>query len=148
MKTIVKTLLIVMITASATNCMAQKDKQEIQKVIEKGYIQGLHNQGDLNETAKSFHPGFNLLILKNNLLDKFPIYTWIEVSEKRRESPKSKERPEVTAKYPMIEITDNAAVAKVELYQNEEKIFTDYLSLYKFEEGWRIVSKIYADHRK
>lgn len=48
----------------------------------------------------------------------------------------------------MIDITGNAAIAKVELYQEGNKIFTDYLSLYKFKEGWRIVSKICEDHRK
>lgn len=46
----------------------------------------------------------------------------------------------------MIEVVGNAAVAKVELYREDKKIFTDFLSLYKFEEGWRIVSKIYHRH--
>jgi hypothetical protein len=50
---------------------------------------------------------------------------------------------ETTAKYPLVDITGNAAVVKVELYREDKMIFTDYLSLYKFEQGWRIVSKIY-----
>jgi len=35
--------------------------------------------------------------------------------------------------------------AYVDGLQNKggNKIFTDYLSLYKFEDGWKIVSKIY-----
>jgi hypothetical protein len=127
---------------------AQNDKEFIKKVIEQGYVKGLHNNGDLSETAKSFHEGFNLLGVRDNMLTKYPIYSWIEMSKQRRAQKERPIRPETTSKYPLIEITGNAAIAKVELYQNEEKIFTDYLSLYKFNEGWRIVSKIYEDHRK
>jgi hypothetical protein len=45
-----------------------------------------------------------------------------------------------------IDISGSAACAKIELYQNKKKIFTDYLSLYKFSDGWKIVSKIYYRH--
>ena len=42
-----------------------------------------------------------------------------------------------------IDITGNAAMAKINLKKNDVLIFTDYLLLYKFEEGWRIVSKTF-----
>ncbi|PLX25433.1 MAG: hypothetical protein C0599_00610 [Salinivirgaceae bacterium] len=140
--------LIVILFAVYTNTTAQDDKELIKNVIEEGYVKGLHNNGDLAVTAKSFHEGFNLLGVSNNHLTKFPIYSWLEMSKKRREQKDQPVRPETISKYPMIDITGNAAVAKVELYQNENKIFTDYLMLYRFDEGWRIVSKIYEDHRK
>jgi hypothetical protein len=38
-------------------------------------------------------------------------------------------------------VTGNAAMAKIELYQEEKKLFNDYLQLYKFKEGWSIVRK-------
>lgn len=138
---------LIALSIVASTGMAQKDKQMIQNVIEEGYVQGLHNQGDLEKTAANFHPGFNLLGVRNNMLTKYPIYSWIESSKTRREKAKDKRGIKTTAKYPLIDITGNSAVAKVELYREGEKIFTDYLSLYKFEEGWRIVSKIYHDHR-
>ncbi|WP_462280030.1 nuclear transport factor 2 family protein [Salinivirga cyanobacteriivorans] len=138
------------LTFAVSASMGQKDRQMIQKVIEEGYVQGLHNKGDLQKTAASFHPGFNLLGVRNNMLTKFPIYSWLESSKQRREkSEKSEDKrtSRTIAKYPMIDITGNAAIAKVELYKDDKKIFTDYLSLYRFNEGWRIVSKIYHDHR-
>ncbi len=49
----------------------------------------------------------------------------------------------VTAKYPIIDVSGDAAMAKVELYRNGKHLFTDYLLLYKFESGWQIVSKNY-----
>jgi len=39
-----------------------------------------------------------------------------------------------------------AAMAKIELWRGNNLIFTDYLGLYKFREGWRIVNKIYHRH--
>ncbi len=147
MKHLKFTFTVIFLTIAITTSMAQKDEAIIKNVIEEGYVQGLHNQGDLNKTAANFHPGFNLLGMRNNMLTKYPIYSWIESSKNRREKPKDKREPKTTAKYPMIDITGNSAIAKVELYREEKKIFTDYLSLYKFDEGWRIVSKIYHDHR-
>ena len=37
----------------------------------------------------------------------------------------------------------DAAVAKFELYREGEHIFTDYMTLYQFPDGWKIVGKIY-----
>ena len=122
---------------------AAKDKEAIKQVIEKSYVQGLQNWKNVEDINKGFHPGFNLLgINEQNNLTKYPIYTWSENVSKAAEAGQT---PGVvtTAKYPMIDVTGNAAVAKVELYKEGKQIFTDYLSLYKFEEGWRVVSKIY-----
>ncbi len=43
----------------------------------------------------------------------------------------------------MIDITGTAAVVRLELFRDGVHVFTDYLSLYKFSEGWKIVSKIF-----
>lgn len=126
--------------------MAQEqasDRDVILKTIDKAYVQGLQNGKDIENILKGFHPGFNLLgVDQNNHLSKLPIYTWYDMAEGRVAAGKIPE-VETTAKYPMVDITGNAAVVKVELFREDKMIFTDYLSLYKFEEGWRIVSKIY-----
>ncbi len=126
--------------------MAQEkagDKELILKTIEKAYVQGIQNLKSIENIEKGFHPGFNLLgVDQDNHLTKFPIYTWYDYV-KRRSAAGEKPEVETTAKYPMVDITGNAAVVKVELYREEKIVFTDYLSLYKFEEGWRIVAKIY-----
>jgi len=119
------------------------DKDMILKTIDKAYVQGLQNGNEIGNILKGFHPGFNLLgVDQNNHLTKLPIYTWYDMVEERIAAG---EKPEVetTAKYPLVDITGNAAVVKVELYRDGKMIFTDYLSLYKFGEGWKIVSKIY-----
>ena len=54
--------------------------------------------------------------------------------------------PATTCKFLNVDITGSAASVKLELYQNGSRIFTDYLSLYKFPDGWKIMSKTYYRH--
>ena len=139
-------LTLLVITLFSVALVAQEktgDKEEILLNIEKAYVQGIQNGKDIANIETGFHPGFNLLgVDQDNHLTKFPIYTWYDYVQKKTAAG---EKPEVetTAKYPLVDITGNAAVVKVELYREGKMIFTDYLSLYKFEEGWRIVAKIY-----
>lgn len=126
----------------------ESEKKEIKNVIQTAYIDGLQNKGSVEDIQKGFHPGFNLLGVRNNMLTKFPIYSWVESFKKRKE--KDPEPPGadqiITCNYLLIDVTGNAAMAKIVLERNEELLFTDYLQLYKFEEGWKIVSKIYYRH--
>ena len=46
----------------------------------------------------------------------------------------------------MIDVTGGVAMVKVELSQEGELVYTDYLSLIKFDSGWRIVAKVYHKH--
>ncbi len=122
------------------------EKPAIQKVIQEAYVDGLQNRGDLDKTREGFHPGFNLLGQRNNRLTKFPIYNWIASVENAKMENPNEQRPVTTAKFVNIDVTGKAAVAKLELYRENKHIFTDYLSLYKFDEGWKVVSKIYHRH--
>ena len=70
---------------------------------------------------------------------------WIASIEKsRKEGNKAPAKTEGT--FVDVDITGNNAVVKLELFRNDKKIFTDYLVLYKFAEGWRIVSKTFFRH--
>jgi len=124
------------------------EKDAVKKVIQSAYIDGLHNKGELKEIEKGFHPGFVLLGIKDNSLTQYPIYAWIESFNKRKKDDPSPLKPEqkMICEYLQIDITGNAAMAKINLKKNDVLIFTDYLLLYKFEDGWKIVSKTYFRH--
>ena len=138
-------MIIAAIVVSVAIQAQESEKEAIIKVIDEAYVQGLHNKGDLAPTKAGFHEGFELLGLRDDMLTSLPIYSWMVLAERKKAGdpePPSQEET-VTAAYPMIDVSGNAAIAKVELYRNGKQLFTDYLSLYKFNEGWRIVSKIY-----
>jgi hypothetical protein len=147
-KTVLFLALAIFVFAARAND-TEKEKEAIQKVIQTAYVDGLQNLGELEDIKNGFHPGFNLLgVNDNDMLTKFPIYSWIESFEKRKaNNPDGRpEEEKITCQYKSIDVTGNAAMAKIELYKKEKKLFTDYLQLYKFDEGWQIVSKIYYRH--
>ena len=55
-------------------------------------------------------------------------------------------KPAIKAEYAVVDVEGNAAVARVEIYRDGKHTFTDYLSLYKFPDGWKIVGKIFQSH--
>jgi hypothetical protein len=123
---------------------AQTDESDIKAVVTSAYIQGIQNRGNVEDIRKGFHPSFNMLRLIDNQIKPLPIEEWITNLEKAK-----KENPAPTkteGKFINVDVTGNNAVVKLELFREGKKIFTDYLVLYKFTEGWRIVSKTYFRH--
>ena len=50
------------------------------------------------------------------------------------------------AAFPLVEVTGTAAICKVELTREGKLAFTDYLQLYRFADGWKIVGKSFYRH--
>ncbi len=125
----------------------EKEEAAIKKLITEAYVNGLINAGDLEPTKKGFDPGFNLLMRgRDDKLGKWPIADWIKNVEKKKEQNPDGPKEKFTVKFVFVDVTQDAAVAKVELTKSGKHIYSDYLSLYKFKSGWRIVSKIYYEH--
>ncbi|MCF8235458.1 MAG: nuclear transport factor 2 family protein [Bacteroidales bacterium] len=139
-------ILLIAAVFSSTIAFSQNkktDEEAIKHVIQTAYVDGIQNAGEIEAIEKGFHPGFNLLIYKGNMMDKLPIYNWIEYVKIRK--AKGENDPEkTTCEFVDIDITGTAAMAKIKLFKGGKHIFTDYLSLYKFsDDGWKIVGKIY-----
>jgi hypothetical protein len=54
------------------------------------------------------------------------------------------DQEEQTCRY--VDITGHAATVRFELCRDGVHTFTDYLSLYKCADGWKIVSKTFYTH--
>jgi len=120
------------------------DEQAIRAVIQSAYVDGLQNWGDIEKIRAGFHPTFELVSkTKDNEIQKLPIEKWIEMVDARKAQNPAGPEFLTTADIIVIDITADAAMVKLDLIRNEKRIFTDYLLFYKFDEGWRIVGKIY-----
>ena len=76
-----------------------------------------------------------------------PIANWIKSIEKRKASPDFKpEDQKWDYKFAYVDVTGVAASAKIELSKDGKHIYTDYLSLLKFKDGWKITDKVYFRH--
>lgn len=138
-----RTLIISLLLMTAIVSVAQQteqDQEAIRRVIQESYVQGIHNKAGIELVEKGFHPGFEMLGVQNGLLTRYPIYSWIETLKKTMgQTPAS----EITSEIPFVDVAGDAAVARVELFKEGKHLFTDYMSLYRFQEGWKIVAKIY-----
>jgi hypothetical protein len=123
----------------------EEEKEAIKKVIQTAYVEGLQNEGDADKIDLGFHPDFNLLgIGKDNAMWKLPIADWKAKAVKKREEGKlPSDDKKVSVKFQSIDVTGTAAVAKIEFYVGEKLTYIDYISLYKFDDGWKMVNKIF-----
>jgi hypothetical protein len=124
----------------------QEDEAAIKAVILSAYRDGLCNVGDVEAVKKGFHPEFRLLGTKDNALTILPIADWIKRTEEKKAAGKFPPAVLVAMEFPLIDITGNAAMVKVKFLVGEKHVYTDYLSLLRFAEGWKIVNKIYTSH--
>lgn len=124
---------------------AQSDEEAIREVITTSYINGIQNRGSSEDIRKGFHPSFQMLRFVDNDVKPVAIEEWISNLEKAKDKNEPAP-PKAEGKFINIDITGTAAVVKLDLFREGKRTFTDYLVLYKFAEGWKIVSKTYYRH--
>jgi len=143
------TILIFVFLISLINCTKENKNMQIEteeiikKVIEEAYINGIHSTQDENRVKNGFHKDFNMLVLKGNNIDKVDVDEWLKRIEKMKVDNPELWNAKTTYKFVLINATGNSAVAKLDVFKGQTHFSTDYMLLYKFEEGWKIVSKIF-----
>lgn len=144
-----KKLLLLSLIISSVCLMGQdnnKEKEAIKKVIQTAYVEGLQNEGDTIKIDLGIHPGFNLIgIGKDNSMWNYSITDWKADVFKKKEKgffPRTGDK-KVSIKFMNIDITGTAAIAKIEFYVGDKLTYVDYISLYKFSDGWKMVNKIF-----
>lgn len=122
------------------------EMKAVAKVIEAAYVKGIHIDRDIDAIEKGFHPEFNMLVQKDDKLIAVPISKWIEKIKAIKEKNPEPEKVEIKHKFSMISVAGNAAVARVEIFKDGKHVYSDFMSLYKFSDGWKIVNKIYYSY--
>jgi len=124
--------------------MGNVEKEAIKQVIKKAYIQGIHGNQD-EETVKSgFHQDFAMLVLRDDTIDKVNVDEWLDRIETMKAENPELWNAETTHSFELVDVAGYAAVAKLDVYKGATHFSTDYMLLYRFEDDWRIVSKIFA----
>lgn len=123
----------------------EKDQESIKDVIQTAYVEGLQNEGDIEKIDSGIHPEFNLLgIDKGDEMWNLSITDWKAKTVKRLEAGELPRKENlISIKFLDVDVTGTAAVAKNEFYVGEKLTYIDYISLYKFESGWKMVNKIF-----
>jgi len=140
---------LVIVVFIAHFVMGADDKGDVEKVIKASYFNGAFNDLDTQSMRKGFHADFAIFSAKGNAIGKYPIDTWIKGIEKGKEDPNfDASRAKMDCRIVSLDITGGCAAAKIEISKDGKKVYTDYLSLLKFDEGWKIAAKVYHAHPK
>ena len=145
-KILQSSIILVLLTMIGAGAAENDEKQAVVKVVEEAYVQGVHANPSGEAMRKGFHADFIMFVYDAGKINKVTRDEWVGRIDGAKAQNTKSPRPQVKADFPLVEITGNAAVVKVELYRDGKHIFSDYLSLYKFDDGWKIVNKIFYRH--
>jgi hypothetical protein len=120
------------------------EEEAIRELIEEAYIKGIHGTQDEHTVRSGFHHDFAMLVLQNNTIDRVNVDEWLARVEGMKADNPNLWSAEIRHEFRLIDATGYAAVAKLDVYKADTHFSTDYMLLYRFEEGWRIVSKVFA----
>ncbi len=121
------------------------DESAVKALVLKSYVHGAFNELDADAMRAGFHEDFAIYSPNGEAIRKYYRSTWADGVGKRKSNgydfndPKNKWEH----KFAIIDVTGHAAQVKMELHNQGKHIYTDYLSLLKFESGWRIASKVF-----
>jgi len=122
-------------------------KTKIRSLIHRAYFDGAFNACDTEAMAAGFHPDFAIFSARGDQLARYEIGTWIEAIDKATSSPNyHPDESRMEGKIVALDVTGGAAQAKIELREEGTLVYTDYLSMLRFDGGWRIVAKVYHKH--
>ncbi|MGE5413309.1 MAG: nuclear transport factor 2 family protein [Syntrophomonadaceae bacterium] len=138
-----RVLALVPFLAPAFAAAADSDAAAVKAVVQSAYVEGVHAKMDPTLMRQGFHPDFRMLVLRDGKMTAVTLEEWIARMESNAKQNLNAPKPAVRADFPVVDVTENEAFVKVELYRDGKHAFTDYLLLYKFPDGWKIVSKIF-----
>jgi hypothetical protein len=124
--------------------MEDMERMAIQQVIEQAYVQGIHGTQDEATVRSGFHPDFRMLVLRDDAMEGVSVGDWLGRIEGMKADNPALWSAETRHTVRLIDVAGDAAVAKLDVYKGAAHFSTDYMLLYKFKDGWRIVSKVFA----
>jgi hypothetical protein len=143
--TTILTLLLCGSVFSQNQTAVDDDKAAIKKVVEDCYLQVVFGTKEIAELEKGFHADFNMYVLHQNQIDKRSREVWEQRLRKVRAENRQSKR-HYTHDFKLIDVTDYTGLVKLEIYGDGKLEYTDYLTLYKFEDGWKIMTKLFTYH--
>lgn len=124
-----------------------EEKEALKKVIVDSYVNGVFNKGDATAIKKGWYYDCDIVIFQKGVwgsILKIPAYFFVERFEKEPGPHKTG----TTYEFTYVHVVGYAGIAIVEIFQERKHIYTDFLNLYKFDDGWKIVTKTYYAYPK
>ena len=126
---------------------ADPEEKAILAAVHAAYIVGGQTNSDTDAMREGFHEDFVMFILGDDGdIRHVTLEDWTgRIDESKAKNP-DRPKPEVEGRLTLLDRTGKAAVVKVEVERDGEHVYTDYMSMYHFEDGWKIVAKTFQTH--
>ncbi len=132
------------LTAAAESPQVMVEPRDaVEAVVYEAYVQGVHAAFDPAAMRRGFHPDFNMLVLREGQLERVTLEAWIERMEKSNRAKPDAPKPRIAHRFTHTDVAGHAATVRVEIERGGRHAFSDYLALYHFPDGWKIVSKTF-----
>jgi len=141
-------MMLAVFAFSAMLAANDDDKKAVMSVVEEAYVKGVHAEPSGEAMRKGFHPEFIMFVQDGEKVTKFTRDEWITRIEAAKAKSGDAPKPVVKHEFPAVEVSGKAAIVRVELHRDGKHVFTDFISLYKFEDGWKIIGKTFYRHPK
>lgn len=136
-------LIVLCFLVSALASAETSDNVTIVEVVNRAYVEGVHLDGDADKMRSGMHESFVMFVKTEDGMNQVTRDAWIARLKPRASSDP---RPDVKANIVVLDQAGDAAVVKVDLFRGGKQIFTDYISLYRFKDGWKLVGKTFQRH--
>lgn len=128
------------------------EREAIVRVVTDAYVDGVHNFRDPAAMRRGFHPDFEMFLLRDGKLVKVPLAKWIEANGSAQSQGATAQADSRCAARDDGELRCRRCHGHHRYLQGrnlagrQAASFTDYLALYKFDDGWKIVAKSFFSH--
>lgn len=117
----------------------------IKEVIKEAYVDGVFNEGNLRNIELGFSEDFEMLSFEGNQVKSTSRADWMQRVKANQAAgkypPVAQEM--VRVDYLSIDVEGDVAMAKLRFYRGNKLEYIDFITLFHFEEGWKLVSKVY-----
>lgn len=153
MRTIRPVLLLalpfLLVTAAFASSADQSEVEAIQSMLLESYVHGAFNELDPKALERGFHEDFAIFSADGESIRRYPIADWVANTAKRKADPAfDPEKNEWEHEFVSVRVNGRAASVELNLSKDGKLVYTDYLSLLKFDSGWRVVAKVYHQHSR
>ncbi len=125
-------------------CNAQEpdDKSLIETIITECYVEPLYLNGNLEKIKQGFHKEFTMYVLYKGEFYMTSRAKWIENIKATR----ARNLPQKTYswQFEIIDYEGQTAMVKLRIDEENELKYVDYLTLYRFQDGWKVITKQFS----
>lgn len=132
--------------AGATDAGDAAEDAAIVAAVDRAYVHGVHIDNDPALMRSGMHDSFVMFVQSDKGITQLTRDAWIERLTAPKAPGANAKKPEIKADITVLDRSGKAAVAKVALFRDGKQIFTDYISLYRFDDGWKLVAKTFHRH--